>query len=596
MTLVLRPGFAALAPVQHLPVAGDRAYPDGSNQLYAPSDLVPMKPRADIVLVGRPKGNPSSPQRVARLAVGEIDKRIDAHPGGPIQDLGPVPPTSPARRALLGGVAARRPDDWDGRVLPEDLDPACFNVAPPDQQLSVLRGDERIVLENLHPEHTELVTTLPGQRPLALIEGAGLPPRRVAMRADTLWIDASLGIGALVWRGQVALARCPAIRVLVDVEAPIMAEREPVARSASAPVVTPRAPAFLQETVGLSSPPGGQRTFDARLPFVPSGPAPVRGPSVGGGLPFLPAESAEVSPWARGRIVAPRHDPPPVEVASPPERVPAAPRFPVETLQLTWFDLESAPRVRRAPHLQPILDAANERPPDPELDPPSDEGDLADREERRDMFEILARADALDEEGAVTALSRGVLGDGRVVQPVVVLSGELTLAFDEIEVLKAMMSAAARVAGADPRAAGLIAQARTFLGAPGVAYAPAAALALTEQVRAAALAVVPEKQRPVTLSDLDAEVKRGLLDARAFQRRRVLGAPHVRALFSSGVDPKRPRLPAYLPEALARALPRVERLRVRLLALVHPALDRDEAGSVALHPVALATVTPTVPA
>jgi hypothetical protein len=593
MTLALRPGVAALAPVQHLPVMGDRAYPDGSNHgPYAPSDLVPMKPRADVVLVGRPRAIPSSLPRGVRLFVGEIDKRGEEHPGRRVLDFGPVPATSPARAALLGGAGARTADDWDGRVLPEDLDPACFNVAPADQQLAVLRGDERIVLEHLHPEHAELITTLPGLRPVAIVEGAGLPPRRVAMRADTLWIDASLGIAALVWRGQVALTRCPAIRVLVDVAAPVAAEREAVARRTSPPAVLP-APAFLQETVGLSSSPGNEGSFEARLPFAPSGPAPVRGPSVGGGLPFLPAESAGVSPWARGRVVAHRDEVPPVEVASPLEMAPAAPRSPVETLQLVWFDAESAPRVRREPRFQPILEAANERLPDPELDPPSDEGDLADREDRRDVCDILAGADGVDEDGAA-ALAQGVIDDGRVVQPVALLTGELALLFDEIEMLKAVLSAAGRVAGSAPEAASLMARVRTFLGAPGVAYAPAAALALAEQIRAATLAVVPAKQRPETLSDLDGEVKRGLLDARAFQRRRVLGAPHVRALFSAGVDPKRRPLPAYLPEALARTLPRAERLRVRMVALVHPALDRDEAGSVALRPVALATLSPAL--
>ena len=44
-------------------------------------------------------------------------------------------------------------------------------------------------------------------------------------------------------------------------------------------------------------------------------------------------------------------------------------------------------------------------------------------------------------------------------------------------------------------------------------------------------------------------------------------------------------LPVYLPEALAGALPRVERLRVRMLAFVHPAMDQDEVCAVALRAV-----------
>ncbi len=526
---------------------------------------MPVKPRADVVVVWARAPRPLG----GRLAVGDLDKRGEAG------SFEPVAATGPSRAALLGRVplGARRPDDWEGRVVPEGLDPAYFNAAPPDQQLEGLRGDERILLGNLHPAHAELVTSLPGLRPFATVEGTAAPPRRLALRADTLWIDCSRGIAAVVWRGQLPLDRGGELRVLVDVEIP------------EEPRVAVRRPSPFQETVGVVA---GPRAEVAPLPFLASDtPAPARGPSVGGGLPFLQPASAAVSPWARGRIGTPR-DEPPEETVGPLQRVIDAPPSPTETLQLLWLDPSSPARVRREPRFKPILAAMDELLLDPLLDAPEGPGDLGDREDRRDLFEILARAEATGQAGATSALA---VADGAwIAQPVVLIAGELGVVFDELETLKATISAASSVA--DPPVAKLIALAHAFLGAPGVAFGPAVAASLTARIRAAAVAAAPEKQRPIVAGDLDAEVKRGLLDAQAFQRRRLFGAPHVRALCAAeGGMPDAPLLPVYLPEALAGALPRSERLRVRMLAFVHPAMDHGEVCAVALRAVALALVT-----
>src|SRR6185503_19321046 len=93
-------------------------------------------------------------------------------PGSTLPDLkpevdpigfGPIAPGWPERRLKLGAHAASWSDhDWHKRPLPEDLDPGYFHAAPEDQQLDQLHDDERMVLENLHPEHAQLVTRLPG--------------------------------------------------------------------------------------------------------------------------------------------------------------------------------------------------------------------------------------------------------------------------------------------------------------------------------------------------------------------------------------------------------------------------------------------------
>ncbi|MEO5729904.1 MAG: DUF2169 domain-containing protein, partial [Byssovorax sp.] len=79
-TFVTQPGKAVLAGEQESLAIGERPYPDGSSQgLLAPSDLVPMKPRADIMLVGQAFAPGRQPVRslIARLAVGEMEKRVE---------------------------------------------------------------------------------------------------------------------------------------------------------------------------------------------------------------------------------------------------------------------------------------------------------------------------------------------------------------------------------------------------------------------------------------------------------------------------------------------------------------------------------------
>jgi hypothetical protein len=54
---------------------------DPARSLYAPSDLVPCKPRADVLLVGKAFAPRSEPARsvVARIVVGAVDKAVEVH-------------------------------------------------------------------------------------------------------------------------------------------------------------------------------------------------------------------------------------------------------------------------------------------------------------------------------------------------------------------------------------------------------------------------------------------------------------------------------------------------------------------------------------
>ncbi len=92
-------------------------------------------------------------------------------------------------------------------MLPGDIDAGYFNVAPPDQQVEAIEGDERIVLENLHAEYARLETRLPGLRPVARMAAGGRAGEGIALAADTLCVDTDRGVVTVVWRGRVPLGR-----------------------------------------------------------------------------------------------------------------------------------------------------------------------------------------------------------------------------------------------------------------------------------------------------------------------------------------------------------------------------------------------------
>ncbi|MBK8258633.1 MAG: DUF2169 domain-containing protein [Polyangiaceae bacterium] len=134
--------------------------------------------------------------------------------------FGPIAPMWPSRWQKLGRHATRyQTDAWNDSPLPDDVDPSYFNAAPEDQRPGEIRDTERIVLENLHPDHPRLVTNLPGIRPVAFVDVPGQTPQRVRMECDTLWIDTDRSLCTLTWRGPVALnSAVQSGRVVVGME------------------------------------------------------------------------------------------------------------------------------------------------------------------------------------------------------------------------------------------------------------------------------------------------------------------------------------------------------------------------------------------
>ncbi|APR79997.1 D-alanyl-D-alanine carboxypeptidase [Minicystis rosea] len=118
----------------------------------------------------------------------------------------PIAADWPTRRERLGrGAGQWTMDALRQEPVPEWLDQRFFMSAPPDQYLEELRPNERLVLENLHPDYVRLVTNLPGWEPRAFVERPRAAVAELSMTCDTLWIDTDRSICTLTWRAQIAL-------------------------------------------------------------------------------------------------------------------------------------------------------------------------------------------------------------------------------------------------------------------------------------------------------------------------------------------------------------------------------------------------------
>jgi hypothetical protein len=258
------------------------------------------------------------------------------------------------------------------------------------------------------------------------------------------------------------------------------------------------------------------------------------------------------------------------------------------------------PRFRRKAEWRPILDALEGVPLDPDLDDPAFAKDPMGVEDRREVFEILARAAATSAEGLDAALARSLRDDGKFVPALALFAGELDLPFDELAALRATMTTVSPLAGQDEALKGAVQAAKDFLATPGLMSAPAVAEGLTKRIEDA----FAQGKRVVPAGYLEAQRERALLDQRQYQRRAVFGSKHLRGLLKlGGADaaagvrlaagaPKPPGggtvVPAYLPEALAEVLPMYPRFKVRMVAEVRLAADRYESHPAALRVLALA--------
>jgi hypothetical protein len=811
-TYWLRPNEAVIAPEQEaLNEADDHWDDDPNRSVRAPSDMMPTKMRPEVTLVGYAYAPNKQLVRslVARLIVGDMDKSIEVFcdrtflPDGSLQEgqrfsrmrltwerAGGGPQTnnpvgmrmeardSYGRRAVpnlqplgmhisnvdefvppvgFGPIAANWPSRADliaraPQAIAEGLEgpsAAYYNAAPGDQLLSVLRENERIVLENLHPEHPRLVTNLPGFRPAVFVDRGRGPAQRVPPRADSLWIDTDRGIATLTWRAQIPLShRDEPGRVLIGMEAPGLemtwaalaqamggssgdeddmdehvletitttgsllpfgaalpfaakqeAEAVPPPResmrssidlpfhspntpappqppapppprpsSSWSPTTTqaaPRAPSIKPPPVPSSSGimaaprtslpgtpvapvPGAPQVALAAPPFVPPAPAipqppaapppPVVAPPAhimppGAGLSGPSMESSGVigSPWAGGGPGAP-----PVQretlgtaaaaaaaaaLATPKDaqsdggalaasneaagiRPWSAPRRELRTmlggedlpadkptvnrelLHLVWFDAPAVPRIRRVATWKKLLEDLEERGPDKAIDDVLAGKEAWEIEDRREIFEIIAKGERADERRVNELMEEAILDDGKFASPIILVGGEVELPFDEMEVLRALSTAASPLVGpTDETLKSAVEAAEKFLGRAGSSYAPVVPEGLSNRLREA----FARDKKNLPPDTLDVQSERALLAGRHYQKRAVLGGTYLRVLVRLSNDGA--PLIAYAPEELGKKLPMFRRFRARIIGELHPWQDQYETRRESLRVIALGTVT-----
>lgn len=276
-TFVLQPGIALIAPNQEDILGDDKFYDDDPRRsVRAPSDHVPYKPHAEVMLVGHAYATNNQPVRSlrSRLVVNNMDKTIDVwcdrkfrlqdaqllegrhftkmplsweraardpdltNPVGKsfddapdaygtitipnLQPAGhfvskrsdrfrpvsyaPISPMWPGRMHRLGRLSSSFLEGrWSEKHLPEGFDPSFFQSAPSDQFVQEIRPNERIVMEQLHPQHACLMTSLPGVVPRAVANRATGEQEEISLVADTLWIDSDRSLCCVVWRGRIGL-------------------------------------------------------------------------------------------------------------------------------------------------------------------------------------------------------------------------------------------------------------------------------------------------------------------------------------------------------------------------------------------------------
>ncbi len=135
--------------------------------------------------------------------------------------FGPIAPRWPSRTACIPRHAAGwEPSRWHERQLPVDLDLACFNAAPADQQRTLPFADDALHVEHLHPRFPMLSTRLAAVSPVVTVD-QGSGPQPLQLRCDTLVLDTDRGLAMLVWRAHVLLdhPQRPG-RILVNAAAP----------------------------------------------------------------------------------------------------------------------------------------------------------------------------------------------------------------------------------------------------------------------------------------------------------------------------------------------------------------------------------------
>ena len=203
-----------------------------------PATAVPMRythawggPKSGLNPIGMGRHGPEVPRLEPAPLESQPSYRRDPDPVA----FGPIPPDWPFRRAKVGTYSKHwKATRWPW--LPLDFDWSHFNATAPDQWFDgYLRGDELVILRNMHRTTPVYETRLPGVRARVFLEqaldlrGDGVSFREVPLDLDTLWIDMEAELLVLVWRGRapVLSTKLKDVRHLLALVEPLDAPRRP---------------------------------------------------------------------------------------------------------------------------------------------------------------------------------------------------------------------------------------------------------------------------------------------------------------------------------------------------------------------------------
>jgi hypothetical protein len=287
----------------------------------------------------------------------------------------------------------------------------------------------------------------------------------------------------------------------------------------------------------------------------------------------LAAAAAAATPFSAPSLVQPSPEPEPEPVA----------RASDEIVDMIWFDPALPDRARMHLPWQELI--ARQR-PEPSMleaddDPPEDPPEVVDR---RDVLGVLTEGEATSLGDLEAAIESGTTPRGGLTPPLVLVAGELTMLFDAAESLKAALGAVAPFAmGADKKLKEAFDAAAEGLKSPWLQGSTRA----IETLHGRVVEAFSQGAWSLPHGWLEQQIERAVVERRAYQRRKVLGQPRVRALLGGGAM----ATPAYLAEEIADLLPLFARFAVRVVAEVHLSQDQFEAQPYALKVLALGRVS-----
>lgn len=197
-------------------------------ELAYPSDYVPERDGADVLLHGHAYAELPSPRIEAAIAVADVRRSLTLVAGGPAAALPlsaaylreadgqrPAPPAGPVATPLASGLHVR------------ELLPDRYASAAPGQRAASLQADAVIEMTGLSRRARRRVVRLPALAPQAVAVSRSGEDVPFELRCDTLWIDTDREELVLVWRGAIPLAGDAAAGSLARIDVWMEATAEP---------------------------------------------------------------------------------------------------------------------------------------------------------------------------------------------------------------------------------------------------------------------------------------------------------------------------------------------------------------------------------